>query len=109
MKLDLTKMNGIGCKPISESDMPKGPTIHLEWDKPYKDLPDSGTATVKFKVRRRTHEVEEGSYEVTLELLSFETKGKSKVAATDTETKDALNALRAEKMKEMEGEEEGEY
>jgi hypothetical protein len=97
--LDLVKNTPKG--PVSISDMkgPDGPTIHLEGTKPY-DLPKSGTATVKFRLRRVTTEVAEGRYEVCIELLSMkDIKGSGGPAIkADTETSDALDALRDEKI-----------
>lgn len=94
-KLDLTKMSTNG--PCEVGDMPKGPTVYLEWDSPYDVLPDVGTATLKFKVRKRTTDVANKRYEINIELLSLsDIKGKEKSAikSRGSETGAALDALR---------------
>jgi hypothetical protein len=94
--LNLTKMDN--DMPCCVGEGPKGPTVHLEQKEPI-ELPDKGTGTLTFKVTRRTHNVLQKRWEVTLELVKLtDIKGNKKVLPPpkEVETGEALDALMAE-------------
>lgn len=74
-----------------DGDKTHYPTLHLDGDARLADLPDSGTCTIKYKIRHKTHEEhkeKEGkkhSCSVTMDVLSIDppTKAKKKNGDSD--------------------------
>lgn len=67
----------ISIEPIN-GDKTHYPTLHLDGGKELAGMPDTGEATIKYKIRNRTHREEkkdkgkEHSCSVTLDILSID-------------------------------------
>lgn len=72
MPMDLgksAKNNGPAPVGMSEGeDHVFYPSLFLEWEKDYDELPDSGTMTITFEVSRRTKDEKHGKYSVDIDV-----------------------------------------
>jgi hypothetical protein len=101
LPIDL-KTEGYGINTVPSQDESRYPVLHYCGSKDL-DLPQDGTMTVKFHVRRETSEVDrktgKHSYDCDIEILSIEkVKGEDAVAParSGSEAADALDKLMEE-------------
>jgi len=102
------EIEGYGPATLSSPDETRYPVLHYRGDDDL-DLPQDGTMTVKFHVKRETSEVDrktgKHNYECDIEILSIEKVKGEDVAApakSGSEAADALDRL----MEEHESDEE---